>query len=78
MCNLTCSNQGNSCTKDTDCKSCSGGSTGQCVVAVPPFIVYPPTPDDGEQFVVYPGFESTWSISGRTLNKVCSLSIITK
>ena len=52
MASINFSNAAVSCTADANCTSCTGGNTGQCVVAQSPYIVTPPTPADGNSYTL--------------------------
>ncbi|KAN0023176.1 hypothetical protein ACTFIU_011339 [Dictyostelium citrinum] len=49
VCHSSCSNPGNACNGNSDCKKCTGSdSNGNVCSSFPPVFVYPPTPIDGD------------------------------
>lgn len=43
---------GSSCTTSSDCTGCTVAAASRCVIAEPPYLVSPPTPEDGKSFSV--------------------------
>ncbi|KAK5578399.1 hypothetical protein RB653_008069 [Dictyostelium firmibasis] len=49
VCHPSCSNTGQTCNGNSDCKKCSGSDNlGNTCISAPPAFIYPPTPKNGE------------------------------
>ncbi|KAM9988408.1 hypothetical protein ACTFIZ_012164 [Dictyostelium cf. discoideum] len=70
VCHPSCSNGGNACNGNSNCKSCSGSdSNGNTCSSFPPVFVYPPTPKDGSLLAYEINNQYSFSIQCKTDEK---------